>query len=70
MSFRMTLTGMDAIEYPELPEGDGERFAIPQNLLEMPFGWQLSPQTINSFISSIHFPCPLERDVRLFILIT
>lgn len=33
MSFRMTLTGMDAIEYPELPEVNGERFSMSKGIL-------------------------------------
>ena len=41
MSFRLTLMGMDAIEYPELPEVEGERFAIAQNLLRGMIGGTL-----------------------------
>ncbi len=41
MSFRMTLTGMDAIEYPELPEVDGERFAMSQGVLRDMIGGAL-----------------------------
>lgn len=41
MSFRMTLTGMDAIEYPELPEVEGERFSIAQGLLRDMIGGTL-----------------------------
>ena len=32
-SFRMTIAGMDGMEYPELPEVSGERFAMQQGTL-------------------------------------
>ncbi|MCR4707374.1 MAG: DNA polymerase III subunit beta [Clostridiales bacterium] len=41
MSFRMTMTGMDAMEYPELPEVEGERFTISQGLLREMIGGTL-----------------------------
>ena len=33
-SIRTTITGFDPVEYPELPQVEGESFALPQNTLK------------------------------------